>query len=45
MFVVNCLLAKNVESVGYIDSTIAGSMNTQHIIVNWLLAKNVESVG
>jgi hypothetical protein len=29
MIVVNWLLAREVESVGYLDSTIAGSMNAR----------------
>ena len=40
MFAVNWLLARKVEYVGYMDSTIAGWMN----VVNWLLARKVEFV-
>ena len=46
MFVVNWLLARKVEFVGYMDSTnmdstIVGWKNA----VNWLLARKVEFVG
>jgi hypothetical protein len=40
MVVVNWLLARKVESVGYMDST-----SQWVVVVNWLLARKVESVG
>ena len=42
MLVVNWLLARKVERVGYMDSTITGEWM---LVVNWLLARKVEFVG
>jgi hypothetical protein len=30
MVVINCLLTRKIDSVGYMDSTIAESMNARH---------------
>ena len=45
MLVVNWLLARKVESVGRMDSTITGSMNQWMPVVNWLLARKLKYVG
>jgi hypothetical protein len=37
MLIVNCILARKVESVGHMDSTIAWSMNANRILPSWLV--------
>jgi hypothetical protein len=45
MLTITWLLGRKVESVGPIDSVIAGSTNAYNYIITWLLGRKVEYVG